>query len=405
MNLTFLTGLAGAAVLAVLFAAAAFLPWLPSTFFGPAGSPSPSPVPTLTAPATPEPSSTPSASPVAPTFLAGDVPFEGTDWLLVGRIDGARGTGDPAYISPAGDRPATLRFVGGVVDGSDGCVALTGTYDADPRGPRTAPADITLEPLGDVAACADPIRAQHLALRDGLDGAGGVQVTTGAYDVLASGLTDADLDAELLDHYKAFPDLVRLVIRDQSGEGTLIYAPVGRRADPATVEVLTSPQPLLETDWRVEAVADGEGGLSNVSLASGAGIRFTREGGSDRFESETGCGALDGDWAIGPRTGIGEARTLNLVLGDPVTGPCTTTAAQADRIAAALAGVGSVEAIDRTVDATVLGVSSDGLDVDLRRELTIHPQASMQLLRDRLGTPLLLLIAVSPDPVAPADAG
>ena len=136
MNLTFFTGLAGAAVVAVLFAAGAFLPWLPSTFFGPGGSPTPSPAPSLRVPASPDASAVPSAIPAAPTFLTGDVPFEGTDWLLVGRIDGARGDGDPVFVSPVRGAAAGLRFEAGAVDGTDGCHGLVGTYDADPRGGR-----------------------------------------------------------------------------------------------------------------------------------------------------------------------------------------------------------------------------------------------------------------------------
>ena len=55
-----------------------------------------------------------------------------------------------------------------------------------------------------------------------------MQLTTEPYATLASGLTDADLDPTLLDHFRAWPELTRLILRDQSGEGSLIYAPVQR---------------------------------------------------------------------------------------------------------------------------------------------------------------------------------
>jgi heat shock protein HslJ len=402
MNLTFLTGLAGAAVLAVLFAATAFLPWLPSTFFGPAGSPTPSP----TLVTTPVPHATSEPSPAAPTFLAGDVPFEGTDWLLVGRIDGTRVEGDPTYVSAVGDRPATLRFLGGVLDGSDGCFSLTGTFDADPRGARTAPADITLDPTGDVEACPEPERSQHLALRERLDGAGGVQLTTGGYEVLASDLTDADLDAALLAHFQANPDLARLIIRDQSGEGTLIYAPIGRPSDGSTgPELLTEPQPLLETDWRIEAVTDGVGGLAAVPLESEAAIRLKRVGDADRFDAYDGCESVQGDFAMGPQKGSDGITTFQLVLSSPEVGSCNRiTLEQGRAILSALGEVGSIEAIDRVPDPGALGLSRDRVDVRLQRALAADPRASRQLLRDRTGTPILLLVAAAPsDPRVPTS--
>lgn len=401
MNLTFLTGLAGAAALAVLFAASAFLPWLPATIFGPAGSPTPSlvatPVPTPSPGGSESATASPVASPVGTTFLAGDVPFEGTTWRLVGRIDGARREGEPTFISAVPDAAATVRFEAGVMDGSDGCHGLIGAYVADPRGSRTAPADITLEPLGDIPACPDALRAQHLAVREGLAGAGGVQLTTAGVDILASGISDADLDGRLRAHYEGNPDLLRLIVRDQSGEGTLVFAPVGRFVAPPDIAVLSAPQPFLDTDWRFEAVTDGSGGLAGVSLGSGAGIRFWSEDGSDRFEMETGCADIDGDWALGPRKGGGEARTLDLVLGAAVLRGCTTTPDQAEAIRSAVMAVGSIEAIDGPVHPGTLGLTADALDLGLRRELAVHRQASRQLLRDRLGAPLLLLIAAAPD--------
>jgi hypothetical protein len=292
MNLTFLSGLAGAAVLAVLFAASAFLPWLPSTFFGPAGSPTPSPapspVPTLAptptfAPTpTPDASTSPQASPVAPTFLAGDVPFEGTTWQLVGRIDDARGEGDPSYISPVGDRPAFIRFdADGTLRGDTGCRAIAGSWDATPRIRRTFPADIRLGNVSRAFACVDPLGAQDVGVQADLDGAGALQLTTEGYQTLASGLTDADLDPRLLAHFNEHPALVRLIVRDQSGEGSLIYAPVA-----------PDVSALLGRTWGI-AGDRTDAGLIGTGDVDAVTVRFDDDG---TFTAADPCGTLGGAW-------------------------------------------------------------------------------------------------------------
>lgn len=278
MNLTFFTGLAGAAVVAVLFAAGAFLPWLPSTFFGPGGSPTPSPALTPG----PRPTLEPSAAPVAPTFLAGDVPFVGTTWQLVGWLDPARGPGDPSFISPSGDRPATIRFERGHQFGAHtGCHAVGGSWDAQPRTGRTFPADLQLEGAIRANACPESLGSQDRAIRDDLDRAGALQLTREGYQTLASGLTDADLDPTLLAHYQINPDLVRLVVRDQSGEGTLVYAPV-------VPDVST----LTGRTWGIAGYRT-DAGLVDAGDADAITVRFDDDG---TFTAADGCGTLAGVW-------------------------------------------------------------------------------------------------------------
>jgi hypothetical protein len=225
MNLTLKTGLAGALVLALVLGTGSLLPWLPRLAVGPVASPSPSPVTSPAPSGSPSPSPSPAPVP-APSFVSGPVPLVGPTWLLVGILDDGRAEGDPDYISAVPGAPATLRFTTeGTLSGTTGCNPLTGTYDAQPKGEKTVPADLVLDPI-DAVGCVEPLGTQDQALVDDLDGAGAIQLTNGGYDELASSMTDADLDPTLLDHYRQHPNLTRLIIRDQSGEGSAIYAPI-----------------------------------------------------------------------------------------------------------------------------------------------------------------------------------
>lgn len=292
MNLAFFTGLAGAAVVAVLFAAGAFLPWLPSTFFGPGGSPTPSPAPTVVAPS-PDASAAPSASPVAPTLLAGDVPFEGTDWLLVGRSDSMWGgqTGGPAFIGASGN--AWLRIADGAFTGSSGCYAISGAWPAQPDGDRTTPLSLVArsEDHGQSVgfSCSSAQDMDDSKLSTLLQRVGAFQVTRGGYDLLASGLGDGDLDPDLLAHYQANPDLERLILRDQSGEGILIYAPV-------TPESVSPPAQvgLVGPLWTLAGWQDGTDGPVAADRTTATTIQFGFDG---TFDGSTACGPIGGRWA------------------------------------------------------------------------------------------------------------
>ena len=279
ISLTFKAGLAGALVLALLLGTRALLPWFPSLVTGPTASPTPATSPTASG----SPESIPSPAPTPdPVFVSGPPPLVGTTWQLVGRIDPDRTATSPAYVSARPGEPALLRFDrGGGFVGTTGCRTIGGGYDAEPTGSRTVPLDLT---VGDLRtfSCVAPIDSQDGGVLAALDGAGGLQLTTEPYGTLAGGLTESDLDSTLLGHFQAWPDLTRLIIRDQSGEGTLIYASV--QPDLAG---------LISSDWGIAGYLAG-----SVIVPATDGeprIRFLEDG---TFVADDGCGTQGGTWGV-----------------------------------------------------------------------------------------------------------
>lgn len=395
MNLPMKTAVAAALVLAVAIGGG-LLQGVPRLGFGPAASPSPSPR------ASPSPVASPS-----PTFQRSEVTFLGTTWQLIGY--GADGRYVAALTAPA----ATIRFAGdGQLEGSTGCRAITGTYVPTevrpiPSGSVTVPMTITLEGY-DEPACGEPIDTQDRAVLDELPGVGGYTVTTDGSETLASGVTEAELDPALLAHYRAYPDLTRLILRDQSGESTLIYAPLpgdGPAPSPAPVATtasapssLAGDQDLAGTTWLLVGWIGDDGTYRMADLPAGAFLRLTRDGGTRRFEADTGCVTIAGDWTLGAANAANPTRRIDLTIdGRDELPPCPDAlAAQASAVLDSLATAQAVTVGVQGADSLAPGITKQDLDPALWAHFAANPDVTRLILRDASGEAALIYAPVAP---------
>lgn len=169
---------------------------------------------------------TPTPRPSAPVFAEGDHDLVGTHWVLVGWSDA--GIYRAADLAAGADlvlsnTNGTRRFVLGT-----GCLELDGEWSREAAQPGSPTRRIDLQIFGrdEPPPCATEVQAQADAVVRLIDTAGAYTVGVQGPDSLAPGIAADDLDAELWAHFDAYPTLTRLVLRDQSGEATLIYAPV-----------------------------------------------------------------------------------------------------------------------------------------------------------------------------------
>jgi len=180
------------------------------------------------------------ASPVSteapsPSFLAGDQPLVGTTWMLVGYLQQSGGR----YVAPAPAALSELRFTAAdagqrLFDASTGCLELRGEWSrgAKPSGNSTRTMTMAIWGRDELPPCDPDVVAQDAAVREALGHVGAYTLAVQGPDALGYGLTEADFDAQLWAQLTDQPDLTRLVLRDQSGEALLVYAPLDPSSRP-----------------------------------------------------------------------------------------------------------------------------------------------------------------------------
>jgi heat shock protein HslJ len=167
----------------------------------------PTPVPTGS------PTSTPAPSTSTVTFKPGAAPFAGTRWVLVAYSS----DGQPHYVSPSADAVAELRLsLEGELAGSTGCLAFGGGYRPDGK-------LIKITITSDASTCAGPLGVQHNQILSLFQRVAAQDVLLDPKANMAPGLQDAQLQPSVLAHFAAHPDVMHLILRDQSGEAVLVF--------------------------------------------------------------------------------------------------------------------------------------------------------------------------------------
>ena len=170
------------------------------------------------------------------SFLTGDQPLVGTTWLLVGYLEQPGGR----YVAPAAAAPSELRFSAAdagqrLFDAGTGCLELRGEWSRGPKrsGNPTRAMAMAVWGRDELPSCAPDVVSQDAAVREALGHVGAYTLAVQGPDALGYGLTEADFDAQLWAHLTDQPDLTSLVLRDQSGEALLVYAPLDRETRPS----------------------------------------------------------------------------------------------------------------------------------------------------------------------------
>jgi hypothetical protein len=199
----------------------------------------------------PEPSPTSTDAP-GPDFLAGEQPLVETTWTLVGFLDAPGGR----YISADQGLPAELRFAAAIegqrlFDVGTGCLDLRGEWSRGPKhsGNPTRTMTMTIWGRDELPPCEPGVVSQDAAIREAFGSIGAYTVAIQGPDALGHQLTEADFDPQLWTHFIDHPDLTRLVLRDQSGEALLVYAPLDDVDLPAfAAEGAPSPSVTPDTE-------------------------------------------------------------------------------------------------------------------------------------------------------------
>ncbi|MFN8620812.1 MAG: hypothetical protein U0869_08730 [Chloroflexota bacterium] len=262
----------------------------------------------------------------APVFLEGDVPFAGTDWLLVGRADPDAPPDGPALVGVPATFQAWLQIADGGFRGSTGCTGTYGPWDEVPDGDRVTELRPFPIPLG-IVACTEEQQAIDTQIQAQLENARSMQLARGGIEQLRPTIAAADLDPALAAHYADHPSLDRLVLFDADGRPSLIYAPVPAGTIDRQVIVQPDAPTLVGPLWGLAEWRQGVNLVGGPSSARAAAIRFHADG---TFAGGSGCGPVSGTWGTPDASGAVVPGPITLVA-EPITG-CPETIDQAQSV-------------------------------------------------------------------------